>query len=1053
MGTQIHEQQISKRFLSIRLVIAFFIVLAVLVGTVFAIWHGQERWANIPIPTIVSVFFAVLSITFLLLQIYYPWTYSFGSARTFTPEELPPSPRTAKRAVPRKLPPPNYRVLPRIQRLPSTNPKIQKRQKAVKDLYTSLIKEDVTAIVLSGMAGVGKSTFAALVSKYTEEQRVAGNAPFEAEALWIKVDSDDTMIDLAKALFTDLKKPLPNFKSLDPTSLAEVLFEVLNTTQMARLVVIDQFDNLLDPQTGQVRVGQSGLREWIDLLNRRQCASRVLLVSRFWPQMAFNDPTTYLYEYHIKGLENTEGVELLQLLQIKGKEEELRIAVEHCEGHLFALRFLATFLSDYRLSLTAFVNDSIFVKLWLEDVAQVILDPLFTKQLSQAQQKLLRAFSIYREPMPLDAAVALIDFNGELTKAQALPTLDILLTQSLISEAGKSRYELDTSAYRLHALVTHYIQKHYYDDQKQSNEPSLQAMHVRAAQYYLERIPGSCPPREQRHSISDIQPIIEAFWQLCQASQHEQAYGLLKREHIFSDLRHWWKNSVLLDLYQMLLPLDKWHPTTLQELDIYNNLGRVYSELGQKREAKKYFQQALRSASDMKDQGSILNDLGSVCSSLGEKEEAQRYLEQALQISREIGDRKRESSVLTNLGLLYDELGKKEEAQKFLEQALQISREIGDHWEKGKILSDLGLVHVAMGKKDEGLRSYEQALSICKETGNRRAEVSVLTHYGQLYDELGKKEEAQKFLEQALQISREIGDRWEEGKILSYLGHVHTDLEHYKEALDYYEQALTLLEQVENHWEEGRTLSYLGHIYSDLEQHKEALDYYKQALRILEQVGDRWGEIRVLNNLGHLYSEFGQRLEAHNCFEKALHINREVRHQRREGGISHHSHRHHDDHRRTKEHLERAARLSREQRDRTREGLILHNLAHVNYEMGHKKDAHDLFMHALRIHGETGDRRRVGSTLNHIGELYLDQRLYEAALFSLLLAKMILEEVQSPDREKAQKAIEILHTEVGEQRFDELSKQVKSLLQQAKSNEDRIPELVQSAENVRDVER
>jgi hypothetical protein len=121
--------------------------------------------------------------------------------------------------------------------------------------------------------------------------------------------------------------------------------------------------------------------------------------------------------------------------------------------------------------------------------------------------------------------------------------------------------------------------------------------------------------------------------------------------------------------------------------------------------------------------------------------------------------------------------------------------------------------------------------------------------------------------------------------------------------------------------------------------------------------------------------------------------------------------------------------------------------------MGHKKDAHDLFMHALRIHGETGDRRRVGSTLNHIGELYLDQRLYEAALFSLLLAKMILEEVQSPDREKAQKAIEILHTEVGEQRFDELSKQVKSLLQQAKSNEDRIPELVQSAENVRDVER
>src|SRR5947209_3293194 len=223
MGTQMHEQQISRRIQRIRLVIAVFIVLVVLVGTVFAIWHSQERWGNIPVPTIVSVFFAVLSITFILLQICYPWAYSSGSARTFMPiEPSPPSSRRARLAIPRKSPSlKNYRVSPHIQRLPSTNPQIQKRQKAVEDFYTSLIKEDVTAFVITGIAGIGKSTFATLLSKYAEEQRLAGNAPFKAETLYIEVNYNDTTINLVKVLFTALKRPLPNLKNLNSIGLAE----------------------------------------------------------------------------------------------------------------------------------------------------------------------------------------------------------------------------------------------------------------------------------------------------------------------------------------------------------------------------------------------------------------------------------------------------------------------------------------------------------------------------------------------------------------------------------------------------------------------------------------------------------------------------------------------------------------------------------------------------------------------------------------------------------------------------------------------------------------
>ena len=81
------------------------------------------------------------------------------------------------------------------------------------------------------------------------------------------------------------------------------------------------------------------------------------------------------------------------------------------------------------------------------------------------------------------------------------------------------------------------------------------------------------------------------------------------------------------------------------------------------------------------------------------------------------------------------------------------------------------------------------------------------------------------------------------------------------------------------------------------------------------------------------------------------------------------------------------------------------------------------------------DQERLASKLRQIGQrnIALDAALMEQAAG-------IIDEVQA----RGDAAL-VEYTE----RFDELSKQVESLLEQAKSNEYRIPELVQSAESVR----
>src|SRR5260370_17152191 len=98
---------------------------------------------------------------------------------------------------------------------PATDPRtIQQREKVVKEIYAKLIQSDITAVVLTGMAGVGKSTLAALIYRYAEEQRRAGGGPFTAEAIWLNIDAAVTFADLAGNLFEVLGKPLPDFSNL-----------------------------------------------------------------------------------------------------------------------------------------------------------------------------------------------------------------------------------------------------------------------------------------------------------------------------------------------------------------------------------------------------------------------------------------------------------------------------------------------------------------------------------------------------------------------------------------------------------------------------------------------------------------------------------------------------------------------------------------------------------------------------------------------------------------------------------------------------------------------
>ncbi len=681
-----------------------------------------------------------------------------------------------------------------VDRPPPTDPRtIHQREKAVTDIYSMLSQSEVTAVVLIGIGGVGKSTLAGLVYQYAERQRYAGVGLFTAETIWIRIDPAVTMSDLTGTLMEALGKAMPDLGHLSPQNQAVVLLDTLNDVDKARLVILDQFENLLDVRTGQALPDRLGIGEWLDVINSQKCNCRILLTSRLLPQGTRKYPLTYMQAYHVAGLTGAEGAELLQKQGVKATEAELNAAVTRCAGHAFSLTLLASLLHTHKLRLGTLLGDPSHARLWTGDIAQNFLDTIYL-QLNDAQRKLLFAFSIYREPVPSEAARAVIDDSSEISKSQVASAIHALLVQHLLQAIGEGHYQL-------HAIIATYVQGYIVEDDESIGQEALRAAHAKAAQYYLCQAAVNCPPLEQRRQSSDVLSLIEAIWQYSQAEQWREAYDLVRKEWIFPHLNLWGNNATLLELYKLLLPSGKWQPEDIQAALIYNNLGLALRDLGQMRQAQEYFEQALRlrrRAGDRKGEGASLNHLGRVYADLGEMERAKEYLEQALQIRREVKDRQGETTTLNNLGNVYADLGEEERAKEYLEQALSITGKEESARMKSTTLNNLGKVCAESGEMERAREYLEQSLYIRREIGYRAGEGKTLRNLGSVYKALGQIKQAQKCYQDSLNVFRGLGDREEEGTTLYEMGMLSFEQKHYDVALACFLLARYRLEEVQS---------------------------------------------------------------------------------------------------------------------------------------------------------------------------------------------------------------------------------------------------------------
>ena len=777
-----------------RWLIASTILLFVAVGTI--IWILTSRNAFIAILPI--VIFTVLGVLIALFQWLFPVSSSpsahlhASQVPQHSPIDHQPQPIIMQASTTLPLPPPSsltytasYRGIVGLP--PPTDPRtIEQREHVVREVYTKLIRPEITAVALTGIGGVGKSTLAALIYRYTEEQRRVLNSQFLANTLWLTVDPAVTFADLVGNLFQALGKILPDLSTLGPQNQAVALFNALNTTSEPRLIILDQFENLLDWETGHALNDRPGVGEWLDIINSQQCSCHILLTSHLRPVGTREYPPTYLQKYTVRGLDLSEGIKLLRNRGVQGTEAELKTAVTRCAGHAFSLTLLASLAYEHHLNLTLLLKNT---SLWIGDIATNLLDQIYMERLSEAQQVLMLAFSVYREPMPLEATLAIV---RPLPKGQAASALRALLIQHLLEP-------MSGGLYQLHAIIIDFAQGHFEESSEQANEEALQAAHAKAAQYYLERAAITCPPREKRRQVGDVHDLVEAIWQFCQAEEWQEAYEIMEEQEIVSTLKLWGGYVILLELSQLLLSSDKWKSERAKAIRFYNDLSELYRVLGR-------------------------------------IDQAMELCNQALSFSKDIGDRKGEAKALNNLANIYVDLGYQEQAYQYYQKALEMYGELGERRWEGNALNGLAWICRSFGQREEALNYYLRALSIRREVGHRSGEAETLSGVGLLTADLGKNDEALDYYEQALQIRREIGDRGGEGRTLNGLGLVYSALGEVTKAYGYYKSSLEIRREIGDRGGEGISLFNIGKLYFKQNRYEAALASFVLAKNIFNEI-------------------------------------------------------------------------------------------------------------------------------------------------------------------------------------------------------------------------
>lgn len=486
------------------------------------------------------------------------------------------------------------------------------------------------------------------------------------------------------------------------------------------------------------------------------------------------------------------------------------------------------------------------------------------RHLTSAQQRLLRQLALH--PGPVFSCYAATALAGDRTLSETERSLDVLMDDHLVTEPASGRFAF-------HDLTREYARELAMTiDSQQDRRRTMR----RLLDYYLSladradrtvypfhrRIPvdgsAAMPDLPRLNTRSDYQEYLETekanLLTIARyaASDGWPEHAALLAHTLGKFLGTWGDWTDAIDLQHRAVDAWRGLGSISGEAMALTELSVILSRAGEHNEALSCVRDALaiaRGAADGPGEAAALDTMGLTFWRSARYSEALARHSEALTIWHELRDRHGEADALWHTAIAFWHLGRHPDALRRAEQVRAAYRELGDPHGETNALNFLGGMQQDAECYDQALGSYQQALAMFKQLGDRQGEAVAFTNIGEIRRLNGHYAQALRDYRMALDILREIGDRRSEAETLNSIASTFLAARDHAAALTCYQKALVLAGQLDERYLQAASHLGMGAVHLTMGSPTTAADDYRIALELTRQIGDSRLETEALRGL------------------------------------------------------------------------------------------------------------------------------------------------------------------------------------------------------------
>jgi len=690
------------------------------------------------------------------------------------------------------------------------------RQRELTELKKQLDSDVTSVLVISGMAGIGKTTLTVkLIQDYQGKRNL----------FWYRFHQWDTLRNtlegISEFLYKIQRRRLTTYlaseSSIDLRVVGRILEDDLNGINA--ILVFDDFQRVRDPIADLFTL-------FLELSSKLTGVHIIVLGRRIVP---FYDRGEVLikhmvFELQLMGLDENSARELIRITE---QHEDLFWPIYSLtKGHPLFLGLIRN-IEDIKKQ---------------QDIKRYIYEEIFSK-LADPEKELLRIISVFRYPVSSQALFLIGDMGFE--------TIDSLVEKCLVQEISYDNFDV-------HDLIREFFYIRLSSEERRSH-------HVMAANYYLE----------QQDDQIGIQNAIEASYHFLKAGQHEKAIkillgssdDILKKGFIS-------RCDNMLDKFTMEnLPKEYWAQFMLLKANVSTRLGVLEDALGfydqalllaerekddfvralslrkkghillvrgQRDEALKSFKESLKISQRIKDMagiGDAFRGLGRVAQTKGEFKEASAYHEKAISHAQKVGDLEVLGKTYVDLGTVVGNMGDHDGALKTFKKSMDVLNKMGDQYGMARVANNMGVVLTEMGRFDDALVQFEECISMSENTGDIRQQGYGLASAAEIMINKDEMELAEDYLVEAEEIFQKLGEKFKMANIHCQFGMVERKKKHYPKAVEFYKKGLEELEKLHLPYHYAKELRNYGYLLKEMGDIKNANQVMTQANKIFTEIG------------------------------------------------------------------------------------------------------------------------------------------------------------------------------------------------------------------------